>query len=121
MNFNSTKLFITFCLSILLLISCSQPDVNYGGVGVGLPTNYITILNNSVKPANLTVSVGSTITFLNQSDSNQTIVSDNFSLLASPTLIPGGYYFFNKTYQDTIIYFHSVEHPNLTGTITLRP
>lgn len=101
--------------------SCSQPDVNYGGVGGGLPTNYITILSDRVKPANLTVSVGSTITFLNQSDSNQTIVADNFASLVSPTLVPTDHYFFNKTYQDTIIYFHSVEHPNLAGTITLRP
>jgi len=121
MKVNSTKLLISFCLSILIMSSCTQPAANYGGVGGGLPTHYISILDGAIRPSNLTVSVGSSITFINQSTSNQTIVSDNFSMLTSPTLPPNGYYYFNKTNQDTIINFRSVENPNLTGTITLRP
>ncbi len=121
MNFNWTKLFLFFCISALVLNSCTQPAANYGGVGGGLPTHYISILDGAIRPSNLTVSVGSSITFINQSSSNQTIVSDNFSLLTSPTLPPNGYYYFNKTNQDTIINFRSVENPSLTGTITLRP
>jgi hypothetical protein len=102
------------------LASCTQPAANYGGVGGGLPTHYISIANNAVSPPSLTVSIGSSITFLNQSGTNQTIISDNCTSLVSPTMPPSGHYLFKKDTLGTIT-FHSVENPSLTGSITFRP
>lgn len=103
-----------------MICSCSQPSVNYGGVGGGLPTHYISITNTAVSPPTLTVAIGSSITFLNQSNTNQTIVSDNCTSLATSTMAPQGHYFFKKDTLGTITY-HSIENPSLTGSITFRP
>ena len=120
MNFSHSKLFITFCISSLLLYSCTQPAANYGGVGGALPTHYISIADNVVSPASIVVSIGSSITFLNQSGTNQTIVSDNCTSLASSTMPPSGHFLFKKDTLGTITY-HSIENPSLTGSITFRP
>jgi plastocyanin len=120
MSFKQIKLFISFCLSTLIIYSCTQPAANYGGVGGGLPTHYISIADNVVSPATITVAIGSSITFLNQSGTNQTIVSDNCTSLATSTMAPQGHYFFKKDTLGTITY-HSIENPSLTGSITFRP
>ena len=118
------KNWISFLLALIsgtaFLASCTQPAANYGGVGGGLPTHYISIANNAVSPPSLTVSIGSSITFLNQSGTNQTIVSDNCTSLATSTMPPSGHYFFKKDTLGTIT-FHSIENPSLSGSITFRP
>ena len=112
--------FLLFLIAITALItSCTQSNANYGGVGGGLPTHYISIADNAVSPPTITVSIGSSITFLNQSSTNQTIISDNCTSLATSTMPPSGYYFFKKDTLGTIT-FHSVENPNLRGSITFR-
>ena len=117
---NCHLLLLVFIATTALVASCTQPAANYGAVGGGLPTHFISIANNAVSPPSLTVSIGSSITFLNQSGTNQTIISDNCTSLATSTMPPSGHYLFKKDTLGTIT-FHSMENPSLTGSITFRP
>lgn len=94
--------------------------------GGELPTHYISFRDSSFSPAILTVANGSSITFLNQTASPQTIVGDDSTILKKVLISAHSYYFFKP---DTIpatpvqiyIPYHSVEHPSARGTIILTP
>ena len=109
-----------FIVVTLSLNSCTPTSPNTNGVGGGLPTHYIAITNNAISPSTLTVSIGSNITFINQSNFTHTIVSDNCDILRTTTMGPSGYFLFKKDTIGTITY-HSVEYPTLRGQITFRP
>lgn len=107
-------------LSACLWMSCTKPTSSFNAVGGGLPTHYIRIVNGSYSPSYLKVAMGSSITFVNLSSSNHTVVSDNGVSLVSPTLAPGTSYFYKKDTVGTIGY-HCVENPSIRGVIEYRP
>ena len=109
-----------FFMVCAIILSCTPTSPNTNGVGGALPTHYISILANSISPNNLTVSIGSSITFVNQSSSNQTLVSDNCNLLDSILIVPSRSLIFKPDTVGTITY-HSIEFPMLRGQITFRP
>lgn len=117
MKFNS---FLIGSLLIGLLFSCSKSTDNSNIKGGTIPTHYIKILNDSFSPQQLTVAVGSSITFVNNTDVVHTIVSDDSATILSPGILPATSYFFKK---DTVavIPYHCKEHQNIRGVITLRP
>lgn len=130
------EVFFVFCRSIMnimklkfilgaflisgIIYSCSKPASNYNAQGGNLPTHFIKILNDSFSPQQITVAVGSSITFVNNSDVTHTLVSDDSSTLLSPGILPSTSYFFKK---DTVgvIGYHCHEHPAVRGYITIRP
>ena len=102
------------------IISCTPASPNTNGVGGALPTHYISIQNSTISPNNLTVSIGSSITFLNQTSSNITLVSDNCNLLDSNLISSNRFLIFKPDTVGTITY-HTVEFPTVRGQITFRP
>jgi plastocyanin len=74
------------------------------------------IIQNSVFiPSTLNVTVGTTVTWINQNPDPQDIVSDA-RIFDSGTLVNGQSY--NYTFNETGSYhYHSSIHPNMKGTI----
>jgi plastocyanin len=105
-------------LTALLTSSCNK-QTNFNAQGGGLPTYYVRILEDSFSPNQLTVSIGASITFVNLSSQTHTLVSDNGQSLASPAILPSSSYYYKKDTVGVITY-HSVENPNMRGTITFR-
>jgi hypothetical protein len=107
------------------LYSCSKDNEDFGAQGGLLPTHYISIMDSSFSPAVLTVAAGSSITFLNKTTTNRTIVSADSSTILSPAILPSSSFYVKP---DTLsgsmpvyIYYHCKELPAATGTIILMP
>jgi plastocyanin len=108
---------IVIVLSGLLITSCSKSEnANSYAAGGGVPTNYISILDNGFSPSVLRVANGSSITFLNSTNSTHTLVSDDSTTLVTTPILPTKYFSYRK-YFVGILNYHCVEHPSETGII----
>jgi plastocyanin len=111
-----------FAVGILLVIvfySCQKAPSTFSTSGGNLPTHYINILDSSFSPNDITLSIGSSITFLNSTTINHTIISDDSAALVTTTILPFNSYFYKK---DTVgvINYHCKEHPAVRGRIEFR-
>jgi len=104
-------------LSGLLVASCSKNEnANSFAAGNGLPTKYISILNEGFYPNELVVPNGSSITFLNSSNSTHTLISDDAVTLVTTPIAPNKYFSYRK-YFVGIVNYHCIEHPLERGII----
>jgi len=102
------------------LYSCTKTADDFTGQGGSLPTHYITIKDSSFSPAILTVATGSSITFVNDTDFEHSIVSDDSATILSGSIAHKTSFFFKKDTIGTFTY-HCGLHPTVKGTIILRP
>jgi len=100
--------------------SCTKTADDFTGVDGSLPTNYIIIKDNSFAPSYLVVSSGSSITFVNDTDAEHSIVSEDSATILSGVIQSKTSFYFKKDTVGTIQY-HCGLHPTVKGTITLRP
>jgi plastocyanin len=100
--------------------SCSKDTVDYNAQGGLLPTNYIMINDASFSPNIITVAAGSSITFVNNTNTDHSIVSDDSTTILSGTIQSGTSSFFKKDTIGTFRY-HCGVHPTVRGVIYLRP
>ena len=78
----------------------------------------VIIQNSAFIPPTLNVTVGSTVTWVNQNPDPQDIVSDA-RIFDSGTLLNGQSY--NYTFNETGSYhYHSSIHPDMKGTVVVR-
>ncbi|MDD1645686.1 MAG: cupredoxin domain-containing protein [Methanomicrobiales archaeon] len=87
----------------------TQPTPSPGG------TASVTIQNFAFVPGTLTITRGTTVTWVNQDSAPHTVVGDAFS---SNTLSKGSAYSFTFGNAGTYRY-HCGIHPSMTGTITV--
>lgn len=79
----------------------------------------VTIQGMAFDKNNLTVSVGTTVTWTNQDSVPHTVTSDN-GLFDSGNFTKGQSYSFTFTKEGTYTY-HCTVHPSMTGTVTVTP
>ena len=108
-----------------MTFGCNK-DSNFTPAGGLLPTHYITINDNSFTPSTLTVANGASITFLNSTTHDHTIVSDDTTTLRAILIKPDSFYYFKPdtataTPVQIYIPYHCVETPTTRGTIILNP
>ena len=108
---------LVIVLGGLMIASCSKNEnANSYAAGGGVPTNYISILDDGFSPAVLRVANGSSITFLNSSSNTHTLVSDDSTTLVTTPILPAKYFSYRK-YFVGILNYHCVEHPSERGII----
>lgn len=107
-------------LTGLIIHSCTREDELFDAQGGTLPTNYIMIRDNGFTPDVITVATGSSFTFVNDTNEEHSIVSDDSSTILSGTINVNSSFYFKK---DTvgIIRYHCGKHPSVKGAITIRP
>ena len=102
------------------LYSCTKTAADFDGQGGLLPTHYITINDSSFSPIVLTLATGSSITFVNSTDNEHSIVSDDSATILSGTILHKTSFYFKKDTTGTFNY-HCGMHPTVKGTIILTP
>lgn len=82
-------------------------------------TNSVTIQNFAFSPANITVKVGTKVTWKNQDSVTHTVTeTDGQSGPQSGNVDPGASYSFTFDKAGTY-HYHCTIHPNMTGTVTV--
>lgn len=82
------------------------------------PFPIVALKNSSFRPSNLTVRVGTTVTWMNEGAASDTVTSDA-GLFDSGVLGPGQT--FSYTFTTVGVYLYaSFYHPHVTGTITVH-
>jgi len=120
MNKSICRVGFILCLFAVSFLSCKDENANaYGGAG-GLPTNYIFILDNGFSPSSLRIANGSSVTFVNNSNSTHTIISTNSTTLVTTPIAPANSFIYKK-YFVGVINYHCVEHPTDIGSIEFTP
>jgi amicyanin len=82
--------------------------------------NEVTIDNFSYKPQTLTVSVGTTVTWINRDDIPHTVLSVDKTTIVSPALDTDGKFSYTFTTAGTNDYYCSV-HPHMKGKVIVLP
>ena len=112
-------------LMICGLYACNK-NPGFDPQGGELPTHYITFRDSSFSPSILTVASGSSITFLNQTNTAFTLAGDDSIFLKPVVIDANSFYFFKPdtataTPVQIYIPYHNVERPAARGTIILNP
>jgi plastocyanin len=113
-----------FVLTIVVISGMFMASCSKGGSGYGTTTNppsnsgtSVSIVNMSFSPANLTVSVGSTVKWTNNDGMAHTVTSDNGSF-DSGNMAGGATY--SKMFSTVGTFpYHCTIHPGMTGKITV--
>ena len=102
---------ISAIVPFFLLSGCTQQPTNP-------ETNTVSIENLAFKPNTLTVSNGTTITWVNNDNVDHTVIEES-SLFSSGMLTKGETFTYTFTVQGTYNYSYSI-HPNMRGTIIVQ-
>lgn len=107
-------------LTTIIFYSCSKSNEDFEAQGGLLPTHYVDIKESTFSPGILIVATGSSITFINGTSVEHSIVSDDSSTILSGAILPGTTFFYKK---DTVgnFNYHCGVHPSARGTLILSP
>ena len=101
---------------VLLFWSCSKTS-DGGNTGGGTNGNRISMKNSVFNPAAFTVTVGGTVTWINDDSMVHTVTADDGSFNSSD-IQPGGTYSrtFNTAGSNP---YHCIHHVGMTGTVSV--
>ncbi len=106
--------------SFLLFLSCEKSVEHAAPVGGNLPTTYVIIKDSSFKPSQISIVAGNSITFLNQTSKEQTIISFDSITIPATKIAANESFVFKKDTVGTFPY-KNVTQTNAIGSFTLRP
>ena len=109
-------------LLALALAGCggSSTPAPGGSTSGGTPATAVQVVlqNIAIQPANVTVAVGGTVTWVNK-DSMTHVLTDDGGTWGSGQLVPGKSYSYKFTKAGTFPY-HCTIHPSMTGQVTVK-
>ncbi len=122
-----TRIILSLAL-VILLAACApastptpttQPGGNTSATQETTNGTNIQITNFTFSPADITVAVGTTVTWTNMDSVTHTVVADD-GTWKSENIAQGGTY--SHTFSQAGVYmYHCGVHPSMTGTITVTP
>lgn len=126
--------FLMTLLTAMIFVGCASPTSNTGNTGVDTgkattttdtsqqtPTKdkvTVKIENFTFSPADVNVSVGGTVTWINKDGAAHTVTGTN-NEFTSGQLADGKSFSFTFTKPGTIAYFCQ-NHPSMTGTVVVK-
>ena len=125
---NTLKVLLMIAFPVLLFgMGCggdsspTEPSTNPPPPGSGGGTSESVIIDNfAFTPANLTVSVGTTVVWTNNQNVGHTVTSDVGDELESGLLQQGRSY--SHTFNTVGVFpYHCIPHPDMKGTVTVQP
>lgn len=111
---------VLYLLTVVFFSSCNKSNEGWNPQGGQLPTRYVTIRDTAIIPNILTVSVGNSITFLNQTSTAKSVVSQDSATFLSGPIAPDSSYFWKKDTTGTFD-IHLTENPAIRSTIVIIP
>ena len=103
-----------------LIASCAKPNTDFSVDPGNIPPYYIKINEGNFTPADLRISAGATVIFVNKSGKTQTIEStENLSVLN--TSIEPEKTFSLKSDTAIIIKYALADNPSVRGLLVFRP
>jgi len=90
-----------------------------GATTITIVSGASTLSTTAYSPANATVAVGTTVSWLNSDNTTHTSVATNGSAFSSGNIAPNARFNFTFTSKGTFPYFCTI-HPNMVGTITVQ-
>lgn len=113
---------ITGFFVVLLLagiVSCDKNNQFAEPAGGNLPTNYVKITATGITPSSLNLVLGSSITFVNETNVALSLLSyDSVTLVTGPIAPQSSYYFKKDTLGS--FPFHGIERPEFNGIFVIR-
>jgi plastocyanin len=91
---------------------------NSGGSAGSGPTEQVTIRDFAFDPPDLSVAVGTTVTWTNEDNTTHTVTGTDTDVIASPDLGQGDTYSVTFSQTGAFHYICSI-HTNMTGTVTV--
>ena len=107
-------------MGLLFFTGCIKGHESYDTAGGNLPTNYVIIQPAAFSPSALTVSAGSTITFVNNDNAVHSIQTDDSTTIRGLSISAGASYIFKKD-TSGVFNYHCGLHPSVKGTFILTP
>jgi plastocyanin len=102
-------------LSSFLFIACSKDSDDAGTSGNN--SNKIYMKNSVFNSANLIITQGTTVTWVNDDNMLHTVTADDGSFHSGDIQVNGTY---TRTFTATGVYFyHCIYHMNMTGKVTV--
>lgn len=115
------KYVLVLCIiGLMSITACDKPVVTSEAVGGNLPTTYILIKDSSFTPNNISLVAGNSITFLNKTLTEQTIVSLDSVTIPATKIAANGFFVFTKDTTGSFAY-KNVAHPAAVGNFILVP
>ena len=109
-----------FILGLVLLSGCQSTNkTGTAGQAAVQGDSSVTIRNYMFQPSDLTISVGSTVTWTNEDSVPHKIVSDTGSEISSGVITTNNVYKHTFSQKGTYAYHCSI-HPSMQGIITVE-
>jgi plastocyanin len=109
-----------FCLAFVLFAACSSDSDSPSSSGTNNPPtgSTVNISGSAFSPTNLTITVGTKVTWTNNDGVAHTVTSTDDRFSSSGNLGNGATYEFTFNEVGSFPY-HCTIHPSMTGTITV--
>ena len=119
---NSRRTLILALIGLVAVAGLTGCDYLFGGGGPSggrIATDLVSIRNMSFQPADIQVTVGTTVTWQNSDGVSHTVTSDG-GAFASGLLKDGDSFTFTFTAAGTFTY-HCAVHPSMRGSVLVTP
>lgn len=120
MSFCPKGLFTFFIVSSLI-VSCVKPNSDFSMGPGNLPSYYIKINQGNFTPADLRISAGASVIFVNKTDKIQTLRSKENPLIFNDISIEPEKTYLLKSDTAIVIKYYTDDNPNVQGLIVFRP
>ena len=120
---------MSFCLKGLiglfivssLIASCAKPNTDFSVDPGNIPPYYIKINEGNFTPADLRISAGATVVFVNKTNKIQTLRSKENPLIFNDISIEPEKTFLLKSDTAVVIKYYAGDNPNVQGLIVFSP
>jgi plastocyanin len=114
---------VLFYAALSLSLACSSDSYSPNSSGNSNPppvADAVNIAGYAFTPGNLTVKIGTTVTWTNKDNTAHTVTSDDGKFTSSGNLNSGDTYQYTFNTAGTFPY-HCTIHPSMTATVTVTP
>ncbi len=111
---------IFMILTVVIALSCNKIYDGSPGVGGNIPNSFIAVKDSSFNPVAIEVVAGSSIAFINNTNTAKQIQSDDSARIPLTTIQAGGSFIYRSNTAGSFQYFRK-DKPTVRGLITLRP
>ncbi len=110
-----------FILAVIVTsVGCTKIYDGSPGVGGNIPSNFIAVKDSSFNPGILQIAVGSSVTFVNNTNADKIIIGADSNQIPRRTIAAGKFFTFTPANAGNISY-QRADKVSVTGNINVTP